>query len=294
MAGIDLTNEEEVQPLSDGAIARIHDFKEMVLGNGTVSKSDVLSLEEFVGQTLITKTYLTNRFTDVRTSIGVTEAIEAVDTAIKDIKIESKVDIEDIVMVINITLNNISGIRRTINLIRSTEVDVIDRLTNSKYVNKWNEEGDAVIDITDNSVIDVLSFELGYLGNATGRDRDDLNCALEQFNDNKDRNDFQPLTLLSLLINSNVWGIDNIGELTIKEVTFKDVINIMSNGSKSIETLDNLYNSVNSYKQEVIDMYDDEADYITKRYKKLKHLYEVLDDNYSKVILRTIIDLSRA
>jgi len=254
----------------------------MVQATGTVSKGDV--------------SYLTNRFTNIKTSVGVEEAIAAVDKAIKNVKIESTVDVADIINLISKAADNIRHVYRLVEMIGSTETTVIDRLTNSKYTNRWSDDDTSIIDITDNSVVNVLSFEHRYLSTVSGFDNDKLDDCLSMFNEVKDNSEFQPLTLLSLLVSDSVHSIHTIGDLTIKEITFKEIISIMNSNHASITLLEELHNSLNSYKSDIINMdrYDDDATYITKQYKRLKHLNDILDDGYSKVIMKTIIGLSRA
>lgn len=287
--------------LSDNNVMkRIKSFRDEVNNNKAISRSDVLSIEEFVGLPIITVHTHANKFTSVRSLSGVDEAIVGMDILINDFVPTELFTYDELAF-------NIIDVQRKLNTVLShlkafkiVPKENIDRLSNEKIVYEYRDEqdkeGNDLIDITKTVIIgEMFMYRNDYLSGCVGTDVFDRikNTIVELASDNQEafKNNYTPL--LSILAqNVSLWDVYAHRPYITDDVHIVDVINMYNNIDKHIETVTSFLENVG---RDYSDIIVNESWYVTcskesyigyfRGYKLLKN---ILSDDLSMGLLRLL------
>lgn len=113
---------------SPQALKELEEKRNEIANRGTVCKADILMLRENINMEEFTSSIEINRYTSVRSKVGVSTLLEEIDTLIKDIKTNNIVNYE-------ITRDEVEHILNTIRRFQNSCKDFNNLLNNEEYSN---------------------------------------------------------------------------------------------------------------------------------------------------------------
>jgi len=268
-------------------VEHLKEFKEKLNNNGVVSKHEVLALEEFLADTIITDTLYPNMFSEQASKAGVNDLNKHLDNLLSNIELKTDevIDMytikEDFHKVLNVTNELINSF---INIERLMDIEKLKRLEADLKV--YSESNDLVT-IND---INIIDFILNYrdadvllspqINEEIRRELTEKEMTYEMvflktldFLNNFDVDDFNPTALIK-------------GE--VKYYTVGDVVALVNDISKHRQNME-------VFKEMLFSQYRylDTNEYLSfKNTKRLHKMYtelrSILDCRMSRLVLNTV------
>lgn len=239
--------------LNKTQVEEIKQLKQGIVSSGTISKKQVLGLEEVVGYNIITQHHNINAFTEMPTRCLAEEVSNTLSVALNNIKITNmktsngyRVVLKDIAQYLNETreyLANIVGISN----------DVLTRLTDTKYTS-WYDKA-ILIDIAkDKPVQEVFMWNSQYmmdlitLAGGGAREYDWMTDELNNFADKNNGMLYTdaPLSYITMLLDDKPL-MSKYSYPTmpfIKTVTLEDIKALINKAPRLIIEIDAVLESI--------------------------------------------------
>lgn len=277
--------------LDSTAINRLTEFKNKISTEGVICSSDVLALEEFIGNKVVTSVVNPNRLTNIPSLNGVKEVCEAIDSQLEESKEVSKVtysELVDIVSDVDYSLKNIrESLVSSINININTGEDSIFAKFKNKDIRYWYNSGDEIIDLLDAPLHEVLINNTSFLNKVLGSERTEVLA-------NIGRDEI--FTLLCAFKGKKFANFLNHPDINIVEITLNDILDIFTSPGGYIKDIDILMDHIKCDKNDIRDnskwIASDIAD-LNREFKKYSMLRDVINDEASLTVLRILYNSSR-
>jgi len=278
MPGLNITNTETTPVLSSLDIPKveaIQRFNTNLLENGSVSKEDVLALEEFVGFSLITSKISPNRYTMVRSHNMWDETVEFMEGVLPELP-STEVTLPATLELAQHIMYDIREFEAALKAILERNVEDYDMLTNTIHSTVW--WSDKLVDLAEVDIKQVISTEDKY-----------LKAAMDESTIEYLRDAVKEDHIFTLLISMITNNLDNIGFVPkldiIEKVTFSNILKKVYK-TPVLNQVASLYRTIQELYKDLLN-YDDNYHELLVAHKRLSMLDNLLDKE-STLVLRAI------
>jgi len=280
MDGINLTNSvDEPIILSTEQLENINAFKDTLLSKKVVCKSEVLSLESFLGVDIITKKVDSKKLTTVPSLTKYEEVLEVVNEYSNDYQPVTNLMVLEAAKKLEYKVNELLYTLKSI--ANPSNNDFLDMVVNDKY-DYHMDEGN-LTKLSERSIEDVITYNSNYLVALTDNDRVDYLRDIYFNNEDMMASMLQVLTSDSDLV--SYYYSPHLD--TVNVVTMSKIVKIVKNGS----AVNDVTKLINILKSDIDELKDETSwDTFNGRdtamvYKRYKSLTSLLDDIKSKSLL---------
>lgn len=226
-------------------LQRLEEFKQQLVATKLVNKEAILSVEGIVGAGVITSKRNINLYSDMNTPASLTETIDIVEEIITSTKRELTITNIDALRMIDATKYSIIGLIECCSNLKNISKEVLDKLLDESIRHFYDEE-DRLCDIHDLNIFQVMSVHNNYIGKVLKTDTQE---GINVFNSLYDKlssisierySDYKILPLLSTLLYGDISETYNCKKIDVREITFKDFVNNISNLYNNISKLQDL------------------------------------------------------
>lgn len=214
-------------------IVILEEFSSRLKARGSISKSDVLSLESIVGSGVITSNMNINMYSNIPTAIYFDETVNMVDELASKARKNLDISMVDLINYIRDVKSNTTNLIGLLNQLTSISLETLSSMINNNIAYYYDEE-DNLRNVLDKTLFDVLYSHSNYLGKVF---KTDTQCGIEVFNKFHEKlsdiqvetyADYVILPLLSNLIHGDMYELYNNKTIDIRELTVRDFVEGMS------------------------------------------------------------------
>jgi hypothetical protein len=282
-------------------ITRLKDFNEQITASGVVSREDILSLEEFIGASIITSKTPINLFTATKSSIGVDEACEVVERELAGSISAGKITYNDLYVVTSEVYGKLDHILKHLVYLKSVPSEIMARFLNEKYiwsyVNEHGIEGNDMIDISRTiPVMSLFLYRNNYLSGITSmidtsnRTFDNIKHLANDLllkHTNEVSTDYTPL--LSAIYSKSLWKLFYNQAYTLDIITVRNIVEIYNDIDSVIEHFNGFIGMVKTDYDDLTAnyseyMYNDNK-WLMRTYNHYRNIASVINDEVSETIL---------
>lgn len=275
-----------VESITDPVISdAITDFKRSLDETGTTSRGSVLALEDLVGSPIITSSIPQNLFTEVPTTSGVDSLSKALTGVIANIQDVSGVTIDSLYEKASRTLSMVNHLKYIASRLTKVPQDVIERMTNEKYIMAY-DENDKLSDLNTMNILRTLHWNQQYTNVIF--DQENIDAVRSKISDQDNSVDTIPLKLLSAIKGKNL-NMYSIQRTQYDMITQGDILELIQ-GTKFLEDVTALSNSIASYISDIKSdwmFYEANIKELTTEVRRVTMLMDYLGDELSVSILQT-------
>lgn len=285
-------NNEEVVNLDPAKLNRLNEFKTSLEEKQTICKSDILSVEEFVGS-VFTSVININKYSDAPSLNKYAETREIVNEVLENVEVGSNTITFDMLVCKSRDVMEYND--RLINSLQryatSNIMEVLSVVSEEKYriVSNYSDQ-DTVIDINELPLIEALKYD-GYYNY--------FSTICEKFDSRLVRNDLshdevevsQLLSLLYSLTDAKKresFNIYALSEIELRVITVGDWLKILENSANIKAVFDKLKETL-EWDRELLrttnKWYTCSLKELTKEYNRYKNLEELLNEKTGMYIL---------
>lgn len=286
--------------------AKLSEFLTKCETTGVVSRDEVISLESFIGASLITTHIPTNRFTELESAICLNDTVRIVAKELKNASITDSITYEIFLKKMISLLPEINYIKWLLVELSKINQDVLDRFLNEKfvysYIGKGNTEKITVINMSkDLGIYETLRWRRDYISavlDVTTNGMyafDEIQKQFSAFSDTLDNQaDFVVLPLLNTIISGKLNDLFYVAEINLTDITISDMCAVIKDIDTHIDKLVKLEEYVKQdierYKNEIVfySQIENDYNYIKKDYDKYCNAFNLLTDLNSVMILKVL------
>jgi len=274
-----------VESITDPVISdAITDFKRGLDDTRMVTRGSVLALEELIGINIITSALSSNLFTEVPSGAGVEPLSKALTGIIANIKDIGDITIDSLYEKTARTLSMINHLKFIAKKLNEVPQDVIERMTNEKYIMTY-DENDKLADINDINILRTLSWNNQYTSIIFCPEH--INAVKELIGDEENGIPTIPLKLLSAIKDGKL-NMYNIQKTQYDMITQGDILELIQ-GAKFLENVTNLSNSLSDYMLDIKKdwiFYEANIKELTTEVRRINMIMDFLGDKLSVGILQ--------
>lgn len=283
MDGINLINDNTVEPviLTTEQLESVSTFKTTLETNGTVSRKDVLSLEEFLGVNIVTSVINSKKLTSFPSLTKYEEVLECVSDYADSYEPVTNFMVLEKAKYLAYHLREMVYRLKAIASVNNK--DFLDKAVSDEYAYKMHDG--VLVNLSDIPLLDIVGYEYHYLSSITS-ERKALDL-IEAYSD-----DGGMPTGLMILTNDTL--LENIyyrpAIVSITDVTLRDVIKSTKSGDAIpyvVKLLDMVERDINDLVNgRSWDIYDSRE--LEKSYKRYESISNLLFDKRTMSLLTFI------
>jgi hypothetical protein len=287
-------------------VERLVSFNDSLAENQTISKKTVLSLEEFIGYSVITSHIDIDRFTDYESGVCLEpvqlEIKKVLDEVSKTQDLKTRTTYADLSSEIIKSQNMTNKIKKVVASLRDIDAETIDRMLNQQYIYSYvDDDGNTVNDvynIVENSPIHyVFLHRNDYLSAVLGNDEKGLAKfnRIKQYIDEVNRTEnliyaeLSSPALMSVLKDCKMQEVFRGNHFHVGIFTLTDFSEFYHKIPEIISDLEEVLEMIEWDKRSLIDNHDWEIDgkqkELNKKYNFYKNYNSVVNDRHSLAIL---------
>lgn len=234
---MEINNTDDNNILSKTAITLLSDFKDKIASEGVISRDIVISIENILGESVITKEYPINSFSSIPSLTGVKEVIQLINKTLPldEINTITPTEVSNLINKCLLAMINVKRVVNNINEKLITNKESLDKALTTKIYDVYNN----LISISDVNMNEITP-EVSNILTGAGIDGESLSYL------NKE------VLMLKLfnVLSDDVYLPSDLSKVVLKTYTIGDVVSILTNV--------NLSSNIN-----------DAIDYITHALKRL-------------------------
>ena len=258
-------------------LQRLEEFKAQLVSTKVVNKEAILSVESIIGSGVITSNRNINMYTDVNTSVSVNETLDIVDELIVNTKKELTISNMDVMRMVDKTITSINNVLYRVNELKNISKEVLDKLM-SDSIRYYYDDNDSLCDIHLLDIFEVMCVHNNYISKVINVDTQE---GISVFNSIYDKmseiqtehySEYKILPLLSTMLFGSIEDTYMCNAVDVREVTFKDFVENISNFYLNISRLENIKTNCEK----------DYASFRDKNYQDYKDVNTNFDTWYGK------------
>jgi len=239
-------------------VGHIVDFKNKITSKGSVSRNEILAVEEFIGMNIFTDKLSINMFTSVESHMGLKEVTDIVDNISSNVELDAVLTRDDILIkAFKSVVICESLIRKFKYIVLEFNTELYESIINPKIINRYQDG--KLINLLDTPINEVITTYSNYFK--------DLNIDIP---DNMFNNDYFYMLILGM--KQNKLSPYSMHKILLDTVTINDVLDIFKYSDKYIMLLNDLLKSIKVMSSDI--KYDDWALYDYKDIVKYDKIFD--------------------